>query len=536
MSIINSNSNSSGSIFDDYSISESSSLSALENPANASSGIPAYNNISTSYGSDQAYSMPIDQVKKEINKASDTLSLFLKDLEDILRQINLNPFNNPNLEESHTYIWDEINKNQSLFPAIEIEGYPGDLKYPKPPFICFDQYLYAEDCITRGHRKFVKEYDNLISNSTFGHIYDFREIIKYLINEIENIKNSLSINFGDRYEDESQQQVSTYFLYWAKMAVHYKELFAKAITTPPASISESELDKATKKQAAQFQAFFSIRVNSSTVSIDNQLDSLHKDLVTNCNIFYTRYLNPALRFKTKVISDFSLDFQTTQMKSEMPTLAEEVTIALLSVEGNFKSILTDLLERRNNASQKIDAILQSLILRRKYANYIFQLSSKALTKERITAVKTSDSYAALLSSIYVSNSHVNSLNSSHGLLDDLGDDSHPQYLMKSGGAITGDVLIENEAKIGGVNITKHMHSGIDGSERVRSIDIDYDSVRRDISLNQVISASKEIVITIDSYTPDILQGGVPIADVNISINIPDDIKDKYDFEILYIEI
>lgn len=536
MSIVNSDANKNKSIFDDYKINESSPLSGTESdtPINGKSSI--FNDISVSYGSDQPYSMPLDLVRKEAINCKNILENFLKELENILRQVNLNPFNNPNLEEAHTYIWDEINKSETTFPKIELEGYPGDLRFPKPSFICFDQYLYAEDCITRGHRKFVKEYDNLISNSTFGHIYDIREMIKYLINELDCIKYSLDTDFGDKYEDESQQQVSTYYLYWFKMAIHYKELFTKAITASPIGIPESELDKTTKKQAAQFQAFFSIRVNSLTVVVDNQLDSLHKDLVTNCNIFYKKYLSPALKFKTKVISDFSLDYQTTQMKSEMPTLAEEVTIALLSVEGNFKSILTDLLERRNHTTAKIDSILQSLVLRRKYANYIFQLSQKALTKEKITAVSTTDAYARLLSSIYVNTSHINSLNSSHNLLDDLGEDSHPQYLMKSGGSITGDIVVENEAKIDGVKLSTHAHDGVDGSSRIRSIDIDYDTVRREISLNQINNAAKEITISIDSYTPDILQGGTPIADVNVSIDIPDEYKDKYDFEILYIEI
>ena len=53
---------------------------------------------------------------------------------------------------------------------------------------------------------------------------------------------------------------------------------------------------------------------------------------------------------------------------------------------------------------------------------------------------------------------------------------------------------------------------------------------------QLNNAAEEISISIDSYTPDILTGGVPVADVNLSIDIPDEIQDKYDFEILYVEI
>ena len=537
MSLINNvqdNQSSASKMFGDYKIEESSSLNSLQQTP---VGKKAYLTQSgVSYGNDEPYNINLDLLRKESNNTISILNSFLNDLENLLRQVNLDPTNNPNIEEAHNYIWDEINKKNIDYPKIEVDGYPGDLKYPKPPFICFDQYLYAEDCTTRAHRKFVKEYDNLISNSSFGHIYDYREIIKYLLNETECIKTSLNTDFGDTYEDESQQQVATYYLYWFKMAIHYKELFAQSITASTASIPESEVDKTTKKQAAQFQAFFSIRVNSLTVSIDNQLDSLHKDLVTNCGVFYKNFLSPSLRFKTKVISDFSLELKTTQMKSEMPTLSEELAIALLTMEGNFKSVLTDLLERRNHTTLKIDLLLQSITQRRKYISNIIQLSAKALSKEKIVTKNTNENYATLLAGIYVNTSASESLKSSHGLLDDLGEDSHPQYLMKSGGSIIGDIITENDAKIDGLKVKTHSHSGTDGSARVRSIDIDYDSVRRDISLNEVASLTNEIVINIDSYTPDILQGGVPVADVNISIEIPDEYKDKYDFEILYIEL
>jgi hypothetical protein len=240
--------------------------------------------------------------------------------------------------------------------------------------------------------------------------------------------------------------------------------------------------------------------------------------------------------ETKVVSDFALDIRTTNMKTDLPRLSEEAAIALLAAEGNFKSVLTDLLERRNNTSTKIDSLYQSILERRKYTSFISQLSAKAISRRKIITNSTNDKYAALLSSLYVDESHINSLKSSHNLLDDLGQDSHPQYLMKSGCSITGDISVENDARVDGVQISKHVHNGVDGSPRIRSIDIDYESVRMDINLEQINSAAKEVIISVDSFTPDILTGGVPVADVNISIEIPDEFKDKYDFEILYVEL
>lgn len=520
----------------DYESNESSSNSSLSSSFLQSEKNSVFLQPGVSYGSDQPYLVPLTSLRQEAKVSLADLSKFLRTLEDLLRQVKLDPLNNPNLEEAHSYVWTEINKINHTFPKIEVEGYLGEMKYPTPPFICFDQYLYAEGTQTRGYRKFIKEYDNLISNTTFGHIYDFREIIKYLINETNCILISLNADFGDDYEDDSQKQVASYYLYWLKMAIHYKELFAESITSSPTGLPEAEVDKATKKQAAQFQAFFSIKVNSLTTYIDSQLHSLHKDLVTTCDIFYSKYLSPALRFKTKVVSDFALDIRITNMKKELPNLSEEAVIAILAAEGNFKSILTDLLERRNNTSAKIDSLYQNINQRRKYTSFISQLSLKAVNKEKIVTSETNTNYAALLSNLSVDESQSNSLKSAHGILDDLTEDSHPQYLMKSGGIITGDIKVENNSKIDGVQISEHSHSGSDGSKKIKSIDIDYESVRNEINLQQINSSGSQVSIGIKSIAPDILTGGVPVADVAISINIPDEFENKYDFEILYIEL
>jgi hypothetical protein len=297
------------------------------------------------------------------------------------------------------------------------------------------------------------------------------------------------------------------------------------------------VDKVTKKQAGQFQAFFSIRVNSETVSINNQIDSLNKDLGEDCNVFYSKFLGPSIKFKTKVGGDLALDFRTTNMLSEMPKLAEEAITAVLTIEGNFKSILTDLLERRNIMTKKIAALYQSILQRRKYVLYISQLAAKAISKNRIVTSEFNQEYLTAAQYAVADRSSITeSLKSSHSSLDDLGEDNHPQYLLKTGGNISGDVSVDPNVTIDGVDLSTHSHTGYDGSTKIRSIDIDYSSVRDDFKINNFINARDILDIKIESFTPDILIGGVPVADAVVSINIPDDLKDKYEFEIRYIEI
>ena len=110
---------------------------------------------------------------------------------------------------------------------------------------------------------------------------------------------------------------------------------------------------------------------------------------------------------------------------------------------------------------------------------------------------------------------------------------HPQYLLKNGGTIDGDIFVKNNAKIDGVNLSTHAHTGSDGSERIRSTDIDYRSVRE----TQESIPPSPTSVSIVEYITDILDGGVPAADAIIDIEIDDNIfNENYDYVIEVIQI
>lgn len=516
-----------GDLFGDYQLNGVSPYSDQSKDAGKNK-FQLNSNVNTyASGTDQFYSVPLKAVKDQAKNTYDDLVFLVDELENLLNEINLDPNASPALSEYHRHVWGEISKlnDQALGEGT------------LPNFVSHAEYMYAERHSCRGCRKFMKEYDQLISSTTFGHVYSFRKIAKALINETESIKKSLMTDFGDDYEDESQQQVATYYLYWLKMATHYKRRFKDAIPASPVLLPESEVDKVTKKQASQFQTFFSIRVNSETVSINNQVESLNKDLGQDCNVFYEKFLGPSIKFKTKVGGELALDFRTTNMLSQMPRLAEEAVTAVLTIEGNFKSLLTDLLERRNIMIKKVDALYQSILQRRKYVLYISQLASKAISKNKIVTAEFNQEYVtAAYYAVADRSSITESLKSSHSSLDDLGEDNHPQYLLKTGGNISGNVTADANVTIDGVDLSTHSHTGYDGSTKIRSIDIDYNSIRDDYKNNGLLNVKDILDIKIESFIPDILIGGVPVADVVVSINVPDDLKDKYEFEIRYIEI
>lgn len=536
-------------IFRDYAVSGGSSDSFQQQKSNRRKE-QAFNDVDNYdfYSLTPAYKIPINVVKQKVFSVDKNIKELLSVYEEFLTRVYVNPYLDNDIEEAHYHLFEEVEKNYPdafetyyksnlntiTIQTVDQDGQPEVLPEALiPNYISFAQYLYAEEHGCRGCRLFVKEYDRLISHSAFVHLFDLRYYLKLILNESKCIKNSLLYDFGGEYEDESQEQAAIFYYSWAKMAENHTRIITEELTQQPDSLSASEVDIISKKQAAQFQAFFSIRVASYSETIDNILFNMKKDLLDNCDILYKRYITPSLKFKTQVAAPLELDIETTNMSSVAPVLSGEVITAINAFKGNFGSLLSDLVQRRNNLSTKFDKLLSLNIQRKKYINYIDQLSQKASSRPKIIMNVSEDKTSILFENIYIDPSQRASLRSSHSNLDDLDANSHPQYLMRSGGTIFGDILVEDGVTIDGVDIDTHAHTGQDGSAKIRSTDIDYQTARDelDISLNQNLGISVNVV----QFNSGIRQGGVPTVNATLNINIPDELKDLYEFEILYRE-
>lgn len=499
------------------------------------------------------YKIPLKVVRTKIHNVKvdieDTLYLF----EEFLQKVYINPFLDPDIEECHFHIWKEIKKkykddfisymkytkkeeveifdeNGNLIQKIE--NAPSDV----PGFVSYAQYQYAEKHGCRTCRKFVKEYDRLISHSVFVHIFDFRYYLTMLLHEANCISESLSTDFGEDYEDESQEQAAEFYYSWAKMAESHTKLLAEQIGVPPDKLPESEVDHITKKQAAQFQAFFSIRVASYSETIDNLLFSIQKDLVDTCDSFYKRYVSPAIRFKTKVANPLEFEVETTAFMKTAPILSEEVISVINAMRGNFGSILTDMIQRRNNISKKFNYLFSIIIQRKKYISYIDQLSSKGSSRPKVTIDVKEDIFSKFFDEIIIDDSEKNSLLSDHGNLDNLLENHHTQYLLRSGGLIEGNIDVAAGITIDGVDLSDHSHNGDDGSVRILSTDIDFSTPREEDGIS--IEGNSVFNVTIDDFIPEILTGGTPVVNAVVTIELQEIDKDdfnKYEFEIIYKE-
>lgn len=476
---------------------------------------------STDYALRPEFFVPLDFVKSQIFSIYALLSEMKEDINFLLSSIFIRNDINLSLEESHKIMWKEVKKYNNVNEE------------DAPNYISFNQYKYAERTMSTSCRRMLEEYSRSISQASFAYLYDLRKIISFIQNEAINIRDILLNKFGEDYEDDTQKQVATQFDAWAKMASQFAQRVKQTITSPPGEIPLTELDKITKKQAVEFQAFFSIRLNALHEESQNIINILQRDYVDTSEIFYERYLSQAVQFTKDIVSSMELDFYTTSLSRDIPFLTDELLVATNVINANFGMVLTDLVQRNQLLNSNIDNLFRIIQTKRKYSNYIFQLSFKGQNKPVILTKVQEDKYSGIFESSYANFKTESDLISNHASLDNLEENHHPQYLLRDGGVISGNIFVQSNARIDGVHLSSHAHTGIDGSEKIKSTDIDYSSPREDENIKPIKPNSIEII----QYSTDLVDGGVPVVDGIIDIEIDDNmLVDSNEIIIQVIEI
>jgi hypothetical protein len=505
-------------IYRDYSSSGSFFESISENQSRIQREI----DVATVPATLGGYVIPLFDVRAQVLHVEKEIDLLLEESESLLSKLYINSLIDFELNDAHRKLCREAKKQK---PEIN----------ENINFICFGEVIYAERLGSYAAKLFLDKYMKVLTHSTFSYLFYFRLILKVLKNEINNIKFTLLSDYGDEYDDESQEKVALQFDSWAKTTLHFIQRISSIISSEQPRISSAEVDNLQKKHAIQSQAFFAVKLNSINNRIDNLIAHLEKDFKSNSDLFFNKYLRPSIRMQKDISSTLFLDFQTTSFVSEYPQLSVELFEAINAIKGNFYSIYSDLYERYVNSKIEIDRVFELIIESRKYSAYISQLSTKGVDKQKILSDVYEENYNTLFRSIIVDSSSYRALSASHSMLDGLDNDDHPQYLLRDGGRVIGDIHVDPGVKIDGIDISDHTHNGTDGSRRIRSVDIDY-SFARGRSDSSALYADKPLSIIVDSFDTKIVDGGQPVTDVTFAIEINDFDENDYEFEIFYTEI
>jgi len=448
------------------------------------------------------------------------------EIDDNLHMVNINPYVNINLETAHGAVWKDAIKHSNQI-----------IDTTAPNFICYEEYLFANKHQCRACREFIKQYELAIGHTSYGYLLHLKKVLEYLHKEVLIIKNIVTYYLGEDYRDETEGEIAKHLADWSKAVTHYSKQFAAEITSKSISLPQSELDQISKKQAAQFQAFFSLRVNSVVSEILSVSALIKRDSVDVAPAFYDNYLMPALTFKSKLVEPLMLDINTSNLSRNAPMLVGEMFIASNAITGNLGSVTTDLVERRITVGKRLSALVELFRLNRRYINFIINLEEKGFSRVKPLSFPIKedvDKITSIFEFIDVDSSKRESLRSSHNDLDDLDGDPHPQYIKASGGKITGDIYIESGTKIGGIDFVNHSHNFQDGSSPISADSIDYSSARSSYYESTNEKPYSNIVLT--GFQSTLKIGGVHENSAVFEIDIEDDKLNAYDFEILYKEL
>lgn len=364
-----------------------------------------------------------------------------------------------------------------------------DLVYPSdntPGYITFDEYKYL---LTREGSHAISYLRNFYEESlrgVNGHVaLDFSIICRVTHAEVSRIRHFIETYIGELDETAEFRTVEL-FQDWATEASNLLQRITKAIEAPiQKGLPRDEVARLTPELSANHQAFFQLKINRLNRYITDFMEMLEKAWNGPSDNFYNSVLGPGLVFQHTVAK--SLTSSDYNEKVKWPTLAAEVEAGMIGMAQEFNGNLHDQLVRNQSYYNYVEGVLLNYEQRDTYKNIIKQLAGKgkALVNNFIEASTLEQAEEILKAPNPLSVDKRNLAYSTHLLpshqdLEDREDpDAHPQYFLKEGGTITGDIKLADGVRIDGIIPSTHRHDGKDGSVKIHGSHIEYGTITDD---------------------------------------------------------
>ena len=411
-------------------------------------------------------------------------------------------------------------------------AYPNDTT---PDYISFDEYKYLYTNNYSNASQFViAAYEKSIRGPGGCNALDISKVTVYINSEAKRIKEFIDGYIGD-LDDTSEQRTVELFQDWAQDARNYiKRLWAALQGQSAQRLPQSELDQLTAEEATRFQAIFHIKLNVINTNIDDLIGQMDKNWEKPSQSFYSQYLGPALQFQLNV----GREVRGTYSVKDLPVLGNEAVGSMANLDTHFTGILADQIKRNKMFVNLITQVLVNMGQRDTYLNYMAQLAQVG-TSIKSNFVDTSR--IEQIDAIYESEHPLDIINPtidydsnfipSHSFLSGLdADDAHPQYLLRSGGEITGDISVAAGVKVGGIVLGEHAHTGADGSSKISGSSIAYDTITVANVDTANADTSKPTNLVVANQVPLVNGSGITNVTVQIAFEM-DANAAAYEFEI-----
>lgn len=339
-------------------------------------------------------------------------------------------------------------------------------------------------------------------------------------NEALLIQDFLSRYIGHIY-DSSEQRLLETFQSWVQPALVYSQQLRTYFESNEGSrqvLTKEDLASITPDEAVKGQAVFKVKLNSYNDQITKNLDYLHRNFSDFAPVFYDRFLGPALNFRLKVGLQGGAN--------PASRINEEVEDASTLLEEDLRVALADQTRRRSLYNNKMYQLQTDIKNRDRYRTMIRDLSTKGkelpTTGPRVLVEANQDAGEIDYwykfeeeAPVIAQASGVGTLTSVHGALSGLDLNDHPQYLLRAGGHMTGDITLAPGVRIDGVDPSEHRHTGEDGSPQVHGSDIIGGTLPPDVvDPNQ--KPERPFNLQVESFQANIIPPGVTTIDATIS--------------------
>jgi len=342
---------------------------------------------------------------------------------------------------------------------------PEDLDEPKD-YMSFEQYKAYEYLETRGAKYARRAYEDTVRGPSGTPALDIQIINSEIYNEAVRVEGFLDDYLGD-IDDTSEFRILESFQDWAHMALKYTRVFRGVLDAGEENrpqIPEQEITKLSKDQARAFQTLFKTKLNAFNDEISRTLEDIKKENSFQDD-FYNKFLGPSVKFRINTAShlrqSMAAGFFGNQAESAERLFGD-----------NIESAVADQMKRNVMFEKRFNELEVRIKARNAYAGYINELQVQGSpVKKPFVDVEISseekEAFQSMAQTAQEAQEEKNDFRSSHYDLSDMGeDDAHPQYLLKAGDTITGDVLFGDDATIDGITPSTHTHTGSDGSAMV----------------------------------------------------------------------
>lgn len=349
---------------------------------------------------------------------------------------------------------DEDAELRSAHAAVWPESLGEPAKY-----IPYRYYKILKGSETTASNYIQRRYEEAARDLSGDTAFDLLQLVDVIKKESSLIDEFINSYVGN-LDDSSEYRTVEIFQDWVESALTHTKVLSKILVEKDSTkkLPERDASTLTPKEARKSQAVFKVKLNSLNGEIASYTNLLQRNFSEYSEVFYKNFLGPAVDFRLKV---------SRYMYPTAGRLSADLQSSTSALNANLSVLQADQLRRLKMFDTKLEEIEALIVMRNQYRGYIKELApvGKPIPAGQSGTMTPVLSHNTVLDSLQESQSQDrSSFKSSHAALaDTMSDDAHPQYLLRSGGHMTGDITMDFGLKIDGMSPATHAHTGGDGT-------------------------------------------------------------------------